>query len=81
MSRALLKDPTVVYKGQAENVNNLVISFHCIPAERATAAYFTVRSSPTLAGHYELREFQFAGSTEAHLVPSSQHTGHVTISN
>lgn len=72
---------TFVYKGQAENANNLVVSFHCTPVERAKAAYFIVRSAPTLTGQYELREFQFAGSTEAHLVPSHQHAGHVTISN
>jgi hypothetical protein len=72
---------TFVYEGQAENVNNLVIAFHCTPAERARAGYFTVRTLPTLTGQYELREFQFAGSTEAHLVPSHRHADHVTISN
>ena len=72
---------TFVYRGQAENVKNLVISFHCTPAERAKAANFIVRSLITSPGHYEIREFQFAGSTEAHLVPSSQHVGHMTIAN
>jgi hypothetical protein len=72
---------TFVYRGQAENVKNLVISFHCTPAERAKAANFIVRGLITSPGHYEIREFQFAGSTEAHLVPSSQHVGHMTIAN
>jgi hypothetical protein len=72
---------TFVYEGQAENVNNLVIAFHCTPAERAKAAYFIVRSVPTWTGYNEIREFQFAGSTEAHLVPSHQHAGYVTVSN
>lgn len=75
------EDCTFIYKGQAENVNNLVISFHCTPAERVKAANFTVRSSLTSSGQYEIREYQFAGSTETHLVPSSPHAGHVTIAN
>jgi len=62
-----------VYKGTAENPKNLVLSFHCLPATRATANNFTVRTALTSPGQYELREFQFSGSTEAHLVPESQH--------
>ena len=72
---------TFVYRGLAEKANNLVISFHCTPAERARAGYFTVRTLLTSPGHYEVRELQFAGSTETHLVPSSQHAGHMTIAN
>jgi hypothetical protein len=72
---------TFVYKGQAENVKNLIISFHCTPAERDRAAYFIVRTLLTSPGQYEVREFQFAGSTESHLAPSGQHAGHVTIAN
>jgi hypothetical protein len=60
---------TFVYKGDAEVPNNLVISFHCTPAERAKVASFTVRTLLTSPGQYELREFQFGGSKEAHLVP------------
>jgi len=30
-------------------------------------------------GQYELMEFQFAGSREAHLVPINVHVGHVGI--
>jgi hypothetical protein len=70
---------TFVYKGDAETVKNLVVSFHCTPAERAKAANFIVRSLMTSPGHYDIKEFQFAGSTEAHLVPLSEHSGHVTI--
>jgi hypothetical protein len=62
---------TFVYKGEAENPNNLVVSFHCTPAARGKADYFTVRTLLTSPGQYELREFQFSGSTEAHLVPVS----------
>jgi hypothetical protein len=70
---------TFVYRGEAENPRNLVVSFHCTPAERGKVANFTVRTLLTSPEQYELREFQFAGSTEAHLVPVSQHAAHVSI--
>jgi len=60
---------TFVYTGNAEIQNKLVVSFHCTPAARAKVASFTVRTiqiSPELS---EIREFQFGGMTEAHLVP------------
>ena len=60
---------TFVYKGDAEIPNKLVVAFHCTPAERAKVASFTVRTLLTPSGQYEVREFQFGGSTEAHLVP------------
>ena len=60
---------TFVYKGEAEIPDKLVASFHCTPAERAKVANFTVRTLLTSPGQNELREFQFAGRTEAHLVP------------
>ncbi len=72
---------TYIYKGQTENLNNLVVSFHCFPAQRAKAAYFSVRSVMTLVGTREISEFQFAGSTEAHVVPSSPHSAHIAITN
>lgn len=72
---------TYVYKGQAENVNNLVSSFHCMPVAAARAPYFRVRVSLNTLGQYEISEFQFAGSTEVHLVPLNHHTAHVTLSN
>lgn len=70
---------TFVYKGLNETPKNLVVSFHCTPAARAKAENFTVRTLLVSPGQYELREFQFAGSSEAHLVPVSQHTDHVSI--
>ena len=70
---------TFVYKGNADVPEKLVVSFHCTPAARDKVATFTVRTSLTSSGQYELAEFQFAGSSEAHLVPVSQHAAHVPI--
>lgn len=70
---------TYVYKGVSEAPKNLVASFHCIPAARAKTEYFTVRTSMVSPGVYELKEYQFAGSTESHLVPVSQHSEHVNV--
>jgi hypothetical protein len=70
---------TFVYKGLTETPKKLITSFHCTPAARGEVHYFTVRTSLTLSGQYELKEFQFAGSTEAHLVPVSQPAAHLTI--
>ena len=60
---------TFVYKGDAEVLDKLVVSFHCTVAVRPKAAHFTVGTLLTAPGQYELRDFQFAGSKEAHLVP------------
>ena len=60
---------TYVYKGRAEKSNRLVVAFHCTPKARDKAKSFTVRSVMTPAGNYEVREFQFKGSSEGHLVP------------
>ena len=60
---------TYVYKGAADVHENLVVSFHCKPKDRSKTSHFTVRSRQTPSGQYELTEFQFAGSTESHLVP------------
>ena len=70
---------TFVYKGVAETLNNLVVAFHCEPAARGKVTHFTVRTFLTPAGQTELREFQFAGSSETHVVPVSQHAAHVNI--
>ena len=70
---------TFVYKGLNETPRKLVASFHCTPEARSMVAHFTVRTLQTSPGQYELREFQFSGSTEAHLVPVAQHDAHVTI--
>jgi len=60
---------TYVYKGHAENHDYLVLAFHCTPKERVKVGYFTLRSRLTSSGQQQLTEFQFAGSTEGHLVP------------
>jgi hypothetical protein len=60
---------TFVYKGDAEIPDKLVVKFHCVPAARAKAGGFTVRTLLTSPGQYELSEFQFGGSSEAHVVP------------
>jgi hypothetical protein len=70
---------TFVYKGLAEVPGKLVVSFHCTPAVRGKVSNFTVRTLLTAPGLYELTEFQFGGSTEAHLVPMDPHPAHMTI--
>ena len=60
---------TFVYKGVAEVSSKLVVSFHCTPAARDKVAHFTVRTLLTAPGVTEIKELQFGGSTEAHLVP------------
>ena len=63
-----------VYRGEAEDRDKLVASFHCIPVFRPKANHFMVRSVETAPGIVELREYQFKGDTEAHAVPTM--TGH-----
>lgn len=70
---------TFVYKGLAEIPKNLVVSFHCLPAVRDKVAHFTVRTLLNASGQYELREYQFAGSTEGHLVPFSQPIAYLNL--
>ncbi len=60
---------TFVYKGNAAVKENLVLSFHCVPEQRFKVASFTVRTQQ-VNGIDELREFQFGGDTETHLVPA-----------
>jgi hypothetical protein len=62
---------TYVYEGNAPISKKLVVSFHCVPIERAKAKHFIVRSVETSPGITELQEFQFAGDTEEHAVPTS----------
>lgn len=59
---------TFVYQGKAAIDSKLVVSFHCNPAERLKVNSFTVRMS-NAGGVNELREYQFAGDKEAHMVP------------
>jgi len=70
---------TFVYQGLNETPKKLVASFHCVPSARAKADSFRMRLSQLASGGYELTEFQFAGSSEAHLVPSNEHAEHVNI--
>lgn len=72
---------TRVYKGEAEETDNLVASFHCIPVPRAKAKYFRVRTLETSSGTVELREFQFGGDSEGHAVPLPANTAVVTVAN
>lgn len=62
---------TYVYEGNAPVAKKLVVSFHCVPVQRTKVGNFTVRSAETAPGFVELKEFQFAGDTEAHAVPTS----------
>lgn len=53
-----------------DGARTLVVSFHCTPVPRARVMSFTVRTDRNVSdGMPEFREFQFAGSTESHLVP------------
>ena len=70
---------TYVYKGVAEVPDKLVVSFHCTPVPRAKVANFTVRTLLISPGQSELKEFQFGGSTESHMVPARQNAAYVTI--
>jgi hypothetical protein len=49
-----------------------VASFHCVPTRRSAAGQFTVRTRPNVDLGYGciLTEYQFAGDTEGHAVPS-----------
>ena len=62
---------TFVYKGNAAIDSKLVISFHCVPAERVKVGNFTVRMTD-VGGIKQLREYQFEGETEAHQVPDGK---------
>lgn len=72
---------THVYKGNAEVPDKLVVSFHCTPVPRTIVAHFTVRTMLISPGQSELSEFQFAGSSEGHLVPENSHTEYVTMAS
>ena len=57
-------------KGRGEEV----ASFYCIPSARKAAPKFTLRTEPNLKLGFGciLTEYQFAGDTEGHGVPSPQ---------
>jgi len=50
-----------------------VAAFHCIPTPRAAVVTFTIRTQPNTALGFGcvLTEYQFAGDTEGHGVPSA----------
>jgi hypothetical protein len=62
---------TFVYEGNAPIRSKLVVSFHCTPVQRTKANHFILRSVETSPGVTELKEFQFAGDTDGHAVPTS----------
>ena len=62
---------TFVYEGKAPIPKKLVVSFHCVPVQRAKAKHFLFRSVEISPGITELQEFQFAGDNEGHAVPTS----------
>jgi hypothetical protein len=47
----------------------LVVSFHCLPIEKSKPNQIVLTYGMLAADLFELREIQFAGSTEAHRVP------------
>ena len=59
---------TFVYKGEAEIASKLVVSFHCTPVTRQKVDSFIVRTE-LISGVTQLREYQFSGDSEAHMVP------------
>ncbi|MFY9572636.1 MAG: hypothetical protein WAV20_14650, partial [Blastocatellia bacterium] len=61
------EDCTYVY----DATGKLVVSFHCTPVERRKADRFKVVTSRSIIANVpsEIKEIQFAGSTEAHQVP------------
>ena len=69
---------TFVYKN-SEKPKNLVASFHCTTAVRNKAVHFTVRSAKNEMGQFEVTEFQFKGSSVAHVLPAYLHDAHVSI--
>ena len=68
-----------IYKGELAVSDKLVASFHCKHVERAKATHFMLRTLDTPAGMPELLEFQFAGETTSHAVPSSEITAVVPL--
>ena len=56
--------------GQPEaRPEKLVVSFHCEPVAHPKASQIVLTYGMTAAGQFQLREIQFAGSTEGHRVP------------
>jgi len=56
--------------GQPEaRPEKLVASFHCEPVAHPKASQIVLTYGMTTTGQFQLREIQFAGSTEGHRVP------------
>lgn len=56
--------------GQPElKPEKLVVSFHCQPVQHEKANHIVLTYGMTDGGLFELREIQFAGSSEGHRVP------------
>ena len=56
--------------GQPEaRPEKLVVSFHCEPVAHPKAGQIVLTYGMTTAGQFQLREIQFAGSTEGHRIP------------
>jgi hypothetical protein len=72
---------TFVYQMVAGQPVKLVVSFHCIPVPRRRVETFTIRGSfvGTTPELYELLEYQFAGSSEGHQVPSRAEAKSATV--
>lgn len=62
-----------VYKYEAGKAGDLVVSFHCQPAERreakATVTSIALTRDPDV---FELKEIQFAGSSKGHIIPAAK---------
>jgi hypothetical protein len=75
------EDCTYVYRSQAGAAVKLVLSFHCQPVTRMKVSRFTIRTmristEPLL---YEIQEYQFAGTKEAHRVPTNHEAINATV--
>ena len=62
---------TYIYRGKKIDRAKLVTAFHCIHVQRERVAAFkaTISHPATPYGIAELKEIQFAGSTDGHAVP------------
>lgn len=62
---------TYVYSGSVEQESKLVAAFHCLHVDREKADRFTVTLDPRRSAYdvLEVREIQFANSTDGHRVP------------
>ena len=72
---------TRVYRGAGESASKLVASFHCLPQIGHRVSNFTVRTRMISPGEYEVTDYQFAGSVEAHRVPVNHPSTPVAIAH